>query len=291
MVAVPDSITLRQMDARALNRLEKEVADQFMGGLPWGSIAWGLGNLAVWLSLWPLTLTGVLPLWAAFPIATLNVMLSYLPSHEAQHRIIAREGEPLFWLNELVGYLSTIPLVLPYQVARLTHYEHHTHCNDPVLDPDAGTKAAWLRRVTGYRQPVADRAAKLVVIEREEGVLGLQAEARVIIRQYAAARRSQRAARGGIDSVEEIVDPLAEPLDAFGPITRVGDRGGKHLQLEQQIARGGGGRGGEGIGATSQTEGYAAPGKHARQLVLAVLAEPARGERAGEIGAQRGIAG
>jgi beta-carotene hydroxylase len=124
MVAVPDAAALRQMDARALNRLEKEVADQFMGGVPWGSVAWGLTNLAVWLSLWPLTLMGILPLWIAFPIATLNVMLCYLPSHEAQHRIIAREGEPLFWLNELVGYLSTIPLVLPYQVARLTHYEH-----------------------------------------------------------------------------------------------------------------------------------------------------------------------
>ena len=157
MVAVPDAAALRQMDARALNRLEKEVADQFMGGVPWGSVAWGLTNLAVWLSLWPLTLMGILPLWIAFPIATLNVMLCYLPSHEAQHRIIAREGEPLFWLNELVGYLSTIPLVLPYQVARLTHYEHHTHCNDPVPDPDIGTKAAgpWqaLANSIAYRQP------------------------------------------------------------------------------------------------------------------------------------------
>jgi len=141
MIAVPDVATLRTLDPKALNRLEKEVADQFMGGLAWGSVLWGLGNLLVWLSLWPLTIMGILPLWAAFPIATLNVMLCYLPSHEAQHRIYAREGEPLFWLNELVGYVSTIPLVLPYQVARLTHYEHHTHCNDPLLDPDIATKS------------------------------------------------------------------------------------------------------------------------------------------------------
>ncbi|MDP1632333.1 MAG: fatty acid desaturase [Caulobacter sp.] len=139
--ALPDVATLRDMDSKALNQLEKSVADTFMGGVPWGSVAWGLGNLVVWLSLWPLTLSGLLPLWAAFPIATLCVMLSYLPSHEAQHRIIAREGEPLFWLNELVGHLSTIPLVLPYGVARLTHYEHHKHTNDPALDPDAATKA------------------------------------------------------------------------------------------------------------------------------------------------------
>lgn len=141
MITVPELETLVTLDPKVLNRMEKDVADQFMGGVPWGSVVWGLTNLVVWLSLWPLTLMGVLPLWVAFPVATLNVMLCYLPSHEAQHRIIAREGEPLFWLNELVGYVSTIPLVLPYQVARLTHYEHHTHCNDPVLDPDAGTKA------------------------------------------------------------------------------------------------------------------------------------------------------
>ena len=104
---------LRALPAKELNRLEAEVAARFMGGLPWGSVLWGLGNLAVWLSLWPLTLSGVMPLWLAFPIATLNVALCYLPSHEAQHRIIAREGEPLFWLNELVGHLSPLPMLLP----------------------------------------------------------------------------------------------------------------------------------------------------------------------------------
>jgi len=163
VIAVPDAAALGAMDPKALNRLEKDVADQFMGGVPWGSVTWGLANLAVWLSLWPLTLMGILPLWVAFPIATLNVMLCYLPSHEAQHRIIAREGEPLFWLNELVGYVSTIPLVLPYQVARLTHYEHHTHCNDPALDPDAGTKAAgpWqsIANSIARRQPGSKASA------------------------------------------------------------------------------------------------------------------------------------
>lgn len=116
-----DGRELSTLSSQELMKLEKQIAERYMGGMPWGSIAWGLGNLAVWLSLWPLTLSGILPLWAAFPIATLNVMLCYLPSHEAQHRIIAREGEPLFWLNEMVGHLSTIPMMLPYGVARLTH--------------------------------------------------------------------------------------------------------------------------------------------------------------------------
>ena len=154
-----DPESLSQLDSKALMRLENEIAQRFMGGVPWGSVAWGLGNLVVWLSLWPLTFLGILPLWVAFPIATLNVALSYLPSHEAQHDIIARPGTRLRWLNELVGFASTIPLVLPYRVLKLTHMEHHKHTNDPVLDPDIRTKApnawAFLRNSLAYRQPRA----------------------------------------------------------------------------------------------------------------------------------------
>ncbi len=125
-----------------LMRREREIARRHIGKFPWLSVTWALLNLAVWLSLWPLVLTGTLSVWIAFPIATLNVMLCYLPSHEAQHDIIARPGDRLRWLNELVGHVSTIPLVLPYRVARLTHLEHHKHTNDPDLDPDYGTHAS-----------------------------------------------------------------------------------------------------------------------------------------------------
>ena len=125
-----------------LMREEREIARRHIGKFPWLSVTWAFVNLAVWLSLWPLVLTGTLSVWIAFPIATLNVMLCYLPSHEAQHDIIARPGDRLRWLNELVGHVSTIPLVLPYRVARLTHLEHHKHTNDPDLDPDYGTHAS-----------------------------------------------------------------------------------------------------------------------------------------------------
>ncbi|WP_291205574.1 fatty acid desaturase [Hyphomonas sp.] len=124
-----------------LIRLEREIARQHIDKFPYFAVAWAFTNLAVWLSLWPLVFTGVLPLWAGFLIATFNVAACYLPSHEAQHDIIAKPGTNLRWLNQMVGHLSTIPLVLPYRVARLTHLEHHTHANDPALDPDHSTQA------------------------------------------------------------------------------------------------------------------------------------------------------
>ena len=127
--------------------------------MPWMMVVWALGNLAIWLSLWPLVLMGILPLWAAFFIASINVALSYLPSHEAQHSNIAKEGHTLRWLNELVGNVSTIPLVFPYRVLRLTHMKHHAHTNDPELDPDYWTKApGWFAAVwqsVKNRQPGA----------------------------------------------------------------------------------------------------------------------------------------
>ena len=75
-------------------------------------------------------------MWLAAPTATLNVILSYLPSHKAQHNIIAREGRPLRWLNKLVGRISLIPFGAPFRLLRHTHMEHHAHANHPELDPD-----------------------------------------------------------------------------------------------------------------------------------------------------------
>ena len=84
---------------------------------------------------------GYLPLWAGFIIASLNITLCYLPSHEAQHDIIAKPGTKLRWLNQLVGHVSTLPLVLSYSTAKLTHMEHHKHANHPELDPDYSVHA------------------------------------------------------------------------------------------------------------------------------------------------------
>jgi beta-carotene hydroxylase len=119
-------------------REESAIAQKYMNRFPWEMVAWGFGNFVLWLSLWPLTFTGVLPLWAAFLLSTACCTLSYLPSHDAQHSSIAKEGSKLRWVNELVGHVSLIPLVLPYRIAWITHRQHHAFANDPERDPDYG---------------------------------------------------------------------------------------------------------------------------------------------------------
>ena len=155
--AIMSKDALKALSPEALDALERKIAGSHMHRIPWGAVAWGLGNLIFWLSLWPLVFLDYLSLWLAFPLATLSISLSYLPSHEAQHSIIAREGHRLRWLNELVGHLSPIPLAQPYRVLKATHMEHHAHSNDPELDPDYAVHAkddwAFLKNSILRRQP------------------------------------------------------------------------------------------------------------------------------------------
>ncbi|MFN3211478.1 MAG: fatty acid desaturase [Henriciella sp.] len=151
---------LSQLSEGELLRMERDIAARHIDKFPYLAVIWAFTNFFVWLSLWPLVMFGVIPLWLGFIIATVNIALSYLPSHEAQHDIIAKPGSKLRWLNQLVGHISIIPLVLPYRVAKYTHMEHHKHANDPEKDPDYASHAngpldaIW--RSIYYRQPRAE---------------------------------------------------------------------------------------------------------------------------------------
>lgn len=146
-----------------LRAREKAIAEQFMTGFPWIMLIWPLVNTTLWLSLWPLVMSGTLPLWAAFPIAIVCVTAAYLPSHDAQHHIFVREGSRWHWINELIGWFSLIPMCVPLSVLRVTHFEHHRHTNDPDLDPDfpmaASTLMGAIAKAIVKSQPLHDRYA------------------------------------------------------------------------------------------------------------------------------------
>ena len=144
-----------------LMRLEREIARRHSGMFPWAIVVWAFANLFCWLALWPLVMLDILPLWAAFALATVNMMLVYLPTHDAQHDIVARKGQPLRWLNELVGHATSWMLAAPFEVLRQTHLEHHKHANDPLLDPDhschAPDRLSAIWRCIQQRQPGGHR--------------------------------------------------------------------------------------------------------------------------------------
>jgi beta-carotene hydroxylase len=140
-----------------LLRAEKEIASRYMGGPMWGYAVAALGGFVLWVALFPLAMAGIVPLWLAFIVSTVLGVGGYVTSHEAMHSNIARKGEKLRWLNELVGQVSTIPIIFPFSMARIMHLQHHYHCNDPQRDPDFPDEApnAWKALIKTWlnRQP------------------------------------------------------------------------------------------------------------------------------------------
>lgn len=138
-LAIPADVS--GMSEAELRKLENKIARKHSGIFPYEIVIWAFGNMAVWFAVWALVLTGIMPLWLGFIIATINMTLVYLPTHDAQHDIIARPGQKLRWLNELVGHATSWMIIYPFNTLRVTHMDHHRHTNDPELDPDITTKA------------------------------------------------------------------------------------------------------------------------------------------------------
>ena len=115
---------------------EKAIAKSLSQRFQWEMIAIGIGQATIFLSLWPLTLMGYIPLWAGFLIATLCACMAYLPSHEAQHGNYSRGNPKKRWIDSLVGNFTLITLIYPYELLRVTHMKHHAYTNHPEKDPD-----------------------------------------------------------------------------------------------------------------------------------------------------------
>lgn len=152
---------LSDLSDAQLMKLERKIARKHSGMFPWVIVLWGFGNLAFWLSLWPLVFFDIIPLWLGFILSTISLSLVYLPTHDAQHDIIGRPGTKWRWLNELLGHATTWMIVTPFNVFRFTHLEHHRHANNPELDPDITSKAPgpWIAlwKSIKERQPSGTR--------------------------------------------------------------------------------------------------------------------------------------
>lgn len=128
--------TLDRHTRRDLQKEERVIAMKYHGGRSWVYAAVTVVCFAVWLSFFPLAIMGKLNLPFACVFSTIIAAYGFIPSHEAMHSNIYPRGHRLYWINEMTGHLSTIPIALGFGVARLTHMEHHKYTNDVELDPD-----------------------------------------------------------------------------------------------------------------------------------------------------------
>ena len=121
---------------------EKEIARSFSKRFQWEMALIGLGQAAVFLSLWPLVILNVIPLWIGAITATFCALFAYLPSHEAQHGNYSRGKANRRWIDSLVSHVTLITLMFPHHIMRATHMKHHAYTNDPHKDVDYDTASS-----------------------------------------------------------------------------------------------------------------------------------------------------
>ena len=161
----------------------------------WPYVVATLIGFPLWLSFFPLTMMHILPPQYAFFAASWLFAAGWVAEHEAMHANIGRKGGKAGFWNDLTGHLSLIPVLYPFSIARITHLEHHRHCNDPLRDPDYTVLAPsfplairkfWMNRQPGpeahihhvkrvlleqVATPEAARALKLTLLMQLAGYL------------------------------------------------------------------------------------------------------------------------
>ena len=85
---------------------------------------------------------GIIPLWLGFVVACFCACMAYLPSHEAQHGNYSRGDPKKRWIDALVGHITLITVMFPYEILRVTHMKHHAYTNHDDKDPDFLTSNA-----------------------------------------------------------------------------------------------------------------------------------------------------
>ncbi len=175
-------------------RVERAIATAYTGRFEWWIVFEAVFVFAAWTAVGLAGVTGWISYWLSVPIASALAFSAYMPLHEAAHRNVHGRSARRGWVNEAVGHLSSIPLLLDHPGHQTTHMAHHAHTNEPGRDPDliyAGSAfwalgismasgllstfslaiAAWippLRRmiIAEFEKSVGSRAERTVVISR-----------------------------------------------------------------------------------------------------------------------------
>ena len=141
------------------------------------------GHLGLVLLVGALIAAGVPGWWVLLPVQGVLVIFLFTLEHEATHRTPFRT----IWLNDWVGRVCGLLLVLPFDWFRAFHMAHHRWTNLPGKDPElAGpkpaTRGAWVWHVTGLPYWIAEvrLMARLVVGRVEDGFVAEGAKARVV---------------------------------------------------------------------------------------------------------------
>ena len=141
------------------------------------------GHLGAIVAVGGLIAAGVPGWWALLPVQGMLIVFLFTLEHEATHRTPFRT----VWLNDWVGRLCGVLLVLPFEWFRAFHMPHHRWTNLPGKDPElAGPKPAtlraWVWHVSGVPYWISEvrLMARLVAGRVTEDFVAEGAKARVV---------------------------------------------------------------------------------------------------------------
>jgi len=107
-----------------------------MGKRALGTVALAFGAVGLWAVVFALSVSDVISVWIALPLAAYLVYVTYTPLHEAVHNNIAGRHRNLRRLNELTGYMVANVLGVSFTMHKAAHMAHHRHTNLRGEDPD-----------------------------------------------------------------------------------------------------------------------------------------------------------
>jgi len=113
----------------------------WLGRPMWPTMLASLILIALFVGAAALALAGLIPLWAATPVALVAAHAGFTVLHEASHRSISAGARGLGWIDSVLGSIHAAMLLYDFPTFRFLHQRHHAHTNRPDMDPDY-----WLQR-------------------------------------------------------------------------------------------------------------------------------------------------
>ena len=122
----------KQWDREALSAAAKR-----MGEFAWPTLIYGLMVVAAYWTTVGMVLLGVINIWLGVLLSAVFTYLAYTTLHESVHGSISGSHKSLRRLNDGLGYLSAMVLMIPMTIHRYEHLAHHRHTNEKDRDPDS----------------------------------------------------------------------------------------------------------------------------------------------------------
>ena len=97
-------------------KAEGAIASKYWGGIQWRIVVTFSVYAVLWTSVLVLGLNGMIPLWVGLIVNTMLAATFYMPMHEAVHKNIWGKVSRGRVVEEIIGMLCSVPLLMPFRI-------------------------------------------------------------------------------------------------------------------------------------------------------------------------------